>query len=493
MSDHDVLVLGGGSGSQVAVAAAQAGYDAAVVEPGPLGGACITRGCVPSKALISRADRCRTIRTASDYGIEASVDDVDVSGIVESVRDLVYAKADRQAETLDSMDGLTRYEARGRFVDDGEVELEGGERDGERIAGDQVVIAVGGRPVMPSIDGIDEGVRTSEDAGVLTSDDALFLDERPDRLAIVGGGYISVELSHYFEAIGTEVSIVGRSDLLVPREATAASEAVTDALGRRCDVYTGYEATEVRERGAERMLTAEATDGSGDDVTLRVDQVLVAAGRRPNTDDLGLESTAVSLDDDGHVSVDETLATDAAGVWALGDVLAEFPFKHVADREAEVVATNVLTALDDGDGRDDRPETIDRSALPHAIFTEPRVASVGATASELDDEDADYERERVSADVAPLGRIDAAPEAFVEVLADPADGTILGCHVVGPEAPTLIQEVVTTMTIGEGTVDEVVDTVHVHPARSEVILGAFDQLSERTVSTAPDWRDVDEA
>ena len=523
MDEYDVVVLGGGSGSHVASAAAAEGYEAAVLEPGPLGGACITRGCVPSKALIHRADVCREIRRADRFGIDAELTGVDFGAITDAVHETVFEKADRAAEGLREAERVTLYEAAGRFVDDREVELDGGESDGERIRGEQVVVAVGGRPIVPPIGGI-------EDVDYLTSDDALFLDERPDRLAIVGGGYIGAELAHFFDGVGADVSIVGRSDVLVPGEAAAASEAVTRALGSRCDVYTSHEASEVRAEAGEVVVVAEgggdddgdgATDGGDDDgdgaggeedgdgagderdneVEIRADELLLATGRRPNTDELGLEETAVETDDRDRVVTDERLETDVDGVWALGDVLPEFPFKHVADREAEVVAANVLAALegDDGEAADEESggrdgptgdrETVDRSALPHAIFTDPRVASVGATAAELDENDVEYERVRVDYAAAPLGLILDEDEAFVEVLADP-DGEILGCHVVGPEATTLIHEAVVAMNRGSGTVDDVAETVHVHPALNEVVLAAFDELSDRRFSTAPDWRDV---
>ena len=513
MESYDVVVLGGGSGSQVATAAAGEGYEAAVLEPGPLGGACITRGCVPSKALIHRADLIEEIRRADRFGIDAAVHDVAYAEITSSIHDMVYEKADRQAESLQEADRVTLYESAGRFVDEREIELEGGDADGDRIRGDQVVIAVGGRPTIPPIDGLDE-------VDYLTSDDALYLDERPDELVIVGGGYIAAELGHFFAAVGADVSIVGRSDQLVPRENADAANAVTRALGRRCEVCTGHEVEAVESDDGSVVVTATTVDervggvpadADDDRVEITADELLLATGRRPNTDELGLDETDVETDDAGHVLTDDRLATDAAGIWALGDVLAAQPYKHVADHEAEIVAANVLGTLDhegpsngEAPGDADAPgggdasadgessgngESIDRSAIPHAIFTKPRVASVGYTAAELDEEGVDYDTASVPYEVAPLGLILDAEEAFVTVQAA-SDGEILGCHVVGPQAETLIHEVVIAMRHGTGTLADVAETVHVHPALNEVLLAAFDELSDRSFSTAPDWRDV---
>ncbi|QCS44107.1 dihydrolipoyl dehydrogenase [Natrinema versiforme] len=485
MDAYDIVVLGGGSGSQVATAAADRGLEAAVVEPGPLGGACITRGCVPSKALIHRADIMEEVRGAETFGIPAELHDHEYGEITASIHDTVYEKAEHQESSLQDSENVTLYRGEGRFVDDRTIEIDAadGERGDDRIRGDAVVIAVGGRPMVPPIDGL-------EDVDFLTSDDALFLEERPDELAIVGGGYIGAELGYFFGALGTDVSIVGRSDRLVPREDVDVSAAVTESLEAYCDVYTGYEAAAVAESDDAVVVTAEPSDGdsdgdTGDDgnggetVELTADELLLATGRRPNTDTLDLEAAGVESDDKGYVETDETLATTADGVWALGDVLGEQPYKHAADYEAKTVAANVL---------DDAGRTVDYEAVPHAIFTDPRVASVGRTEGGLEDEGRDYDAVTVPYETAPMGMILEADEGFVKAIAAP-DGEILGCHIVGPQAATLLHEVVVAMD-GGGTVDDVAEPVHVHPALNEVVYAAFDDLSDAAYSTAPDWRDI---
>ncbi|WP_276255192.1 dihydrolipoyl dehydrogenase [Halomontanus rarus] len=493
MEAFDIVVLGGGSGSQVAMAAANEGLEAAVLEPGPLGGACITRGCVPSKALLHRADVCEEIRRAERFGVDAEIRDLDFGAITDAVHDTVYEKADRQRESLEANENVALYEAAGRFVDDQTIALGdgGGEFDGDadRIRGETVVIAVGTSPLVPPIDGL-------EDVAYLTSDDALYLDERPDDLVIVGGGYIGAELGYFFGAVGTDVSIVGRSETLVKREDDAVSDAVTESLANRCDLYTGFEASSVAERGGSVVVEIERSDGNedgdGDEgetdggdatpTTLEADELLVATGREPNTADLGLENAGVETDDGGYVDVDEFLKTSAENVWALGDVIGDQPFKHVADYEARCVTVNVL---------EETQQTVDYGAMPHAIFTSPQVASVGRTEAELAEEGLEYDAATVGYDAAPMGLILDADEAFVKVLAAP-DGEILGCHVVGPQASTMIHEVVLAMQRCSGTVDDVADTVHVHPALNEAVLAAFDEVSDRPYSTAPDWRDTAE-
>ncbi|SEQ85009.1 dihydrolipoyl dehydrogenase [Natrinema salaciae] len=484
MDEYDIVVLGGGSGSLVATAAAETGLEAAVVEPGPLGGACITRGCVPSKALIHRADVVTDVRNAEAFDVDARLEGVEYGEITAAIHDTVYEKADNQASNLRDSEGVSLYRGDGRFVDDRTLEIEPvDESEDERAAkirGETVVVAVGGRPTVPPIDGLD-------DVAYLTSDDALFLAERPDELVIVGGGYIGAELGYFFAAVGTEVSIVGRSDRLVPREDDDVSAVVTESLANYCDVYTGYEAAEVGTDGDAVVVTAEPSgdDGdagneSGDAVELAADELLLAAGRRPNTDTLGVEATGVETDDRGYVETDQFLKTSADGVWALGDVVEDQPYKHAADYEARVVAENVL---------EESQRAVDYEAMPHAIFTEPQVASVGRTEGELADDGRDYETETVPYDAAPMGMILEADDGFVKAIAGP-DGEILGCHVVGPQASSLIHEVVVAMDSGGGTVDDVAGSVHVHPALNEVVYAAFDELADTDYSTAPDWRDV---
>ncbi|MDF9747625.1 dihydrolipoyl dehydrogenase [Natrinema salsiterrestre] len=482
MEEYDIVVLGGGSGSQVATAAAKRGLEAAVVEPGSLGGACITRGCVPSKALIHRADVVEDVRGAAEFGVAARVEDVDYDEITTSIHDTVYEKAGNQESGLQDSEHITLYRGEGRFVDDRTIEVVPTDEsaDARDIGAETVVIAVGGRPMVPPIEGL-------EDVEFLTSDDALFLEDRPDELVIVGGGYIGTELGYFFGALGTEVSIVGRSDRLVPREDDDVSAVVTESMETYCDVYTGHEAAAVSRGDENVVVTAEPSDGDGGDgdgdgdaVELTADELLLATGRRPNTDTLALEETAIEADETGYVETDERLETTVDGVWALGDVLGEQPFKHAADYEARVVTGNVL---------DDAQQAVDYEAMPHAIFTEPRVASVGRTEGELAEEGRDYQTATVPYDAAPLGMILEADDGFVKAIAGP-DGEILGCHVVGPQAATLIHEVVVAMDSGDGTVEAVAEPVHVHPALNEVVYAAFDELSDTAYSTAPDWRDV---
>jgi len=463
MDEFDFLVIGSGSGLEVANVAANQGESVAVVEKGRLGGTCLNRGCIPSKQLLYHADVLETVEDVGEFGIEATVDDVAFADIVREVTDDVHGDAAAIRRGLRSSDSHTLYEGEAGFVDDHAVELSGGEDDGARVRADTVLVAAGTRPAVPPIDGI-------EDVDYLTSTDALQLESPPDRLVVVGGGYIAAELGHFFGTFGSDVSIVGRRPNLLPSADGAVAEAFTERYADRFDVHTGFEATGVSESGGELTVTGReyeyGPDGGlvedGETVTATGDELLVAAGRRPNTDTLALENTGVETDDRGFVETDEYLRTDADGVWALGDIVGEYLLKHSANHEARAVARNIYGP---------EPEPVDYSAMPFAVFASPEVAGVGATESALRETDREYATNTYPFEDTARGDAMHA-EGFVKAIVG-LDGEILGCHVVGPDASTLVQEVVVAMKSGSGTVRDIRESIHIHPALPEVVQRAF--------------------
>ncbi|ELZ33191.1 dihydrolipoyl dehydrogenase [Halorubrum tebenquichense] len=470
MQEFDFLVIGSGSGLDVANAMAGRGNSVAVVEEGRLGGTCLNRGCIPSKQLLYHADVLETVERAGEFEIDAEVRDVDFAEIVRKVTDDVAGSSESIRRGLESSDAHDLFSGTGQFVDDRTVEIVDGDDEGATLRADTVLVATGTRPSIPPIDGVD-------DVDYLTSTEALRLETAPDHLVIVGGGYIAAELGHFFETFGSDVTIVGRREHLLPEADAEVGEAVTDRYADRLDVYTGYEAVAVREAGDEVTVEARPypeadsvraggeTIGAPEDaeeVTVTGDELLVAAGRRPNTDMLNLDATGVETDERGFVETDEYLRTDAEGVWALGDVVGEYLLKHSANHEAKAVVRNLLG---------DEPEPVDYSAMPFAVFGSPEVAGVGAREQDLRETDREYATNTYAYDETARGSAMHA-DGFVKVLID-LDGEILGCHVVGPEASNLIEEVVVAMTAGSGTVADIREAVHIHPALSEVVDRAF--------------------
>jgi dihydrolipoamide dehydrogenase len=470
MEEFDFLVIGSGSGLDVANAAVNRGQSVAVVEKGPLGGTCLNRGCIPSKMLLYHAEVLETVERAEEIGVDVAVDDVDFAEIVREVNEEVSEDAASIRRGLRSSDRHDLYEGTARFVEDRTVEVSGGADDGAHLAAERVLIAAGTRPAVPPIDGI-------EDVDYLTSTEALRLEEPPEHLLVVGGGYIAAELGGFFGTFGSDVTIVGRRPQLLPEADEAVASWFTDGYAERFDVRTGYEAVSVAESGdrvtvearpfpeAETVRTA-AGDLVGPEEADRIevsgDALLLAAGRVPNSDTLNLEATGVETDDRGFLETDEYLRTTADGVWALGDIVGEYLLKHSANHEARAVARNLFA---------EEMEPVDYTAMPFAVFASPEVAGVGAREGDLRAADAEYAtRTYAYEDTARGGAMKT--EGLVKVLVD-LEGEILGCHIVGPEASNLIQEVVVAMKAGSGTVRDIRESVHIHPALSEVVQRAF--------------------
>ena len=461
MEEVDFLVIGSGSGLDVANAAVNQGDSVAIVEKGPLGGTCLNRGCIPSKMLLYHAEVLETVERASEFHIDAEVNDVAFSDIVQEVNEEVAADADSIRRGLRSSSKHDLYEGEGRFVDDRTVEIGGGEDDGTRIRAERILIAAGTRPSIPDIDGIGT-------VDYLTSTEALQLETPPEHLIIVGGGYIAAELGHFLGTFGSEVTIIGRRPNLLPDADEEVAEAFTERYADRFTVRTGHAATTVSK--ADGSVTLEARpyeygpDGGveGEPTTVTGDELLVAAGRRPNTDTLNLDATGVETDARGFVETDEHLQTDAEGVWALGDIVGEYLLKHSANHEASAVVRNIYGA---------ELEPVDYTAMPWAVFASPEGAGVGATEADLQASGEEYATRTYRYDQTARGSAMKA-DGFLKALIS-LDGEILGCHIIGPEASNLIQEVVVAMKVGSGRVQDIRQSVHIHPALSEVIQRGF--------------------
>jgi dihydrolipoamide dehydrogenase len=454
MAHHEVLVVGGGTGNNVAAAAADAGLDTALVEKGSLGGTCLNRGCNPSKMLIQAATAATHVREADRFFLDATLEDVDYGAIVDDMDATLSGLAEGMEERYRDKAHLTLYRDDAAFVDDRTVEV-----GGETVSAEKVVVAAGSRPLVPPIDGLDE-------VDYMTSTDALYRREQPDSLVILGGGYIAVELGYFFESLGTDVTVVEMMDTLVPREDPDVAAAFTDLARRRHEVYTGHRATAVESDGAAVTVHAEREDGR--EIAATGEELLVALGRRPNTDTLDVEAAGIETDDHGFVVTNDRLETSAESVWAQGDIADNAMFKHSGDYETQVTIDNAVH------GRD---READFTAMPHAIFTEPQMAGVGETEAELRDAGQEYVVGRQDLPATPMGRAKKLDAGFVKVLAAP-DGEILGCHMLGYEASTMVHEVVVAMRAGSGQVTDITDTIHAHPTLNKAVEYAFQDVQE---------------
>ena len=452
MKEFDVIVIGSGSGLDVASAYTSRGKQVAVVESGRLGGTCLNRGCIPSKMLIHHADVVEEIEESEEFHIESEINNIDFSAITSEVNEKVREESEGIEKGLQSSENHTLYREEARFID--EKVLRVGDK---KITADKIVIAAGSRPMVPPIEGLDE-------VDFLTSKEALKLDECPDEIVMIGGGYISLELAHFYHRMGAEVTIIEMSDKLLQREDKDIADKFTELAQDKYNVYTEFGANEVAEEAGEKVVYAEDQDGIEHRFT--GDEVLVATGRVPNTDKLEVEEAGLETGENGFLQVDEYLETNVDGVYALGDIAGNYMFKHSANLEAEHVFKNSYAGNE---------YPIDYTAMPHAVFTSPQIAGVGKTEQELEEKDEKFVAAAYNYSETGMGMALKEKDGFVKVIAAP-DGEILGCHIIGPEASTLIHEVLVAMKSGNKNIKDIKDTVHIHPALSEVISRAFQQM-----------------
>ena len=452
MKEFDVIVIGSGSGLDVASAYTSREKQVAVVESGRLGGTCLNRGCIPSKMLIHHADVAEEIEESEEFHIESEINNIDFSAITSEVNEKVREESEGIEKGLQSSENHTLYREEARFID--EKVLRVGDK---KITADKILITAGSRPMVPPIEGLDE-------VDFLTSKEALKLDECPDEIVMIGGGYISLELAHFYHRMGAEVTIIEMSDKLLQREDKDIADKFTELAQDKYNVYTEFGANEVAEEAGEKVVYAEDQDGIEHRFT--GDEVLVATGRVPNTDKLEVEEAGLETGENGFLQVDEYLETNVDGVYALGDIAGNYMFKHSANLEAEHVFKNSYAGNE---------YPIDYTAMPHAVFTSPQIAGVGKTEQELEEKDEKFVAAAYNYSETGMGMALKEKDGFVKVIAAP-DGEILGCHIIGPEASTLIHEVLVAMKSGNKNIKDIKDTVHIHPALSEVVSRAFQQM-----------------
>ena len=445
MDTFDLIIVGSGSGN--AIPEYLADWKIAVVERGTFGGTCLNVGCIPSKMFVLPADVAEMARHGDRLGVASRVDGVDWPAI----RDRVFGRIDPIAA------GGRSYRATGSP----NIELIAGTArftgartfnvDGRSITAAQVVLAAGARPFIPDIEGLDS-------VPYHTSDSVMRLEALPGRLGIIGGGYIAVELGHVFQAYGSQVTMFTRSKGMLSVEDGEIARRFTEVFSRRVDHRAGQLPDRVEARGDTIALT---TGGE----TVIVDQLLVATGRQPNSDLLDVAAGGIPVTDSGQVVVDETMATLVPGVWALGDVANSFQLKHLANAEAKVAFWNLA--------HPDDPRQVDYRAVPHAIFSYPQIAGVGLTEERASAAGLDFVVGRRDYGGTAYGWALEDGESFAKVLIDRNDRQILGAHIIGPQAASLIQPLIQAMQFRQSADRLAQDVFYIHPALTEVVENAL--------------------
>jgi mycothione reductase len=455
MEKYDLIVIGSGAGMNVASKAVQSGMRVALVEHGLLGGTCLNTGCIPSKILLYPADVIRELQAASRIGVFASVSKVDFPLIMRRMRSFVKVDREQMEEGVSMVERLTWYRDVGEFV--GEYQLRVGK---ETITAPKVVIASGARALVPPIEGLEE-------TGYLDHVSVLDLESLPESLIVIGGGYIACEYGHFFSALGTRVTILEMMPRLLLGEDPEISEVVRRVFSRHAEVHTNHRVEKVERRGGLKVVTAVDTE-SGEGREFAADEVMLAAGVRSNADLLKPEKTGVETDEGGWIRVNPYLETSKPGIWALGDATGRFMFRHTANYEAEIVSVNALSG---------HRHEVDYHAVPHAVYGFPQVGAVGLTEARAKEVGYEILVGRASYMDVSKGYAMGEEDGLVKVVVEQGSGKILGCHIVGPHAAILVQQIVYLMNAGEQDYIPLADSQVIHPALSEVVINAFGNMA----------------
>ncbi|VVB65128.1 Dihydrolipoyl dehydrogenase [uncultured archaeon] len=460
IEEYDVIVIGSGSGKVIVSRAISEGLKVALVDHGPIGGTCLNNGCIPSKMLIYPADVIRTTQDAKKVGIDVIITKIDFQKIMSRMRSVVEMSRNEMEVYIRSTENLTLYKQTAEFIGDYTIKVAD-----ETITAPKIAIASGSRELVPPIPGLKK-------AGYLDNITLVNLEKLPESLIIIGAGYIGCEYGHFFSSMGTNVTILGRSPTVLATEDPEIRKIVNETLSRDLNLLTNHEAVKVELDGGRKVVSAR--NRLDDKVyQFEAEEIMVASGRRPNSDLLKFERTGVETDQRGWIKVNKYLETTKPRIWALGDATGKHMFRHTANYEADIVSNNMFD--------DDKKEN-DEHAFPHAVFTHPQVAGVGLKEAEALASGHKILVGRARYAEVPKGIAMADDDGFAKVIVEEDTGMILGCSVVGSGAPELVQQVVYLMNTDTQDLRPMIKSQVIHPTISEVMVKAFANLEHPVFS-----------
>jgi len=452
MKKSQLVVLGHGAAAfAAAIKANDLGVKTVMIggnaTPGTvIGGTCVNVGCLPSKNLITVANAFHHAANNSFEGIKYDKGSLNFRKVIEQKNKLVRKfRKEKYADLIESLENVTYIEGKGKFVSKNAVEI-----NGKKIDGDKFIVAVGARSNVIPVKGL-EGI------DYLTNEEALDLKELPESLCVIGGRALGLEFAQMYAHFGTKVTVLQRSEKIIPEEEPEISDLLKRYLGEEgIGIYTGMNINGVRKSSSKKIVNFSV---KGKTKEIEVDHILFATGRRPNTDGMNMEKAGVKLDNKGFIEVNNEMQTSAKHVWAAGDVIGEPMLETIAAKEGAVAVENAFTKS---------KKKINFNEVPRAVFTYPEVASVGLTDAQAIGNSIRCRCGVIPFSYVPKSHIIGDTRGVIKIVADTKTKRIVGVHILAPHAADLIHEGTLAVKF-RLTVDDIIDTVHVFPTLSEAI------------------------
>ncbi len=442
-TSYDLIILGGGATAFAsALKAAEIDAKVVMIERGVIGGTCVNVGCIPSKNLLGIGELIHDCLNKKLDGQSFQSMKFDFRKIIQDKDDLVQKlRNQKYADVLKSMPNTEFIVGNAKFRSRNEIDV-----NGKILKAKNILIATGSSAAVPPIKGIDK-------VDYLTNIEALSLEEKPDSMIIIGGRALGLEFAQMYSRLGTKITLLQRSDRIIPEEEPEISDAMRSYLEEEgIEIHTGVKIQSVRNDGEEKVVLASGLE-------FRAEKLLMATGRRPNTADLALENAGVLTSESGAVVVDDEMRTNVQNIFAAGDVIGEPMLETVAAKEGSIASSNALFGTH---------KKIDLSAVPHAVFTSPQVASVGMTEKESTEKYGSCScKTLLMADV-PKAAVVNRTKGLIKMVVEPKTQRIIGVHILSDLAADIIHEAVLAVK-HRLTVDDIIDTVHVFPTMSESI------------------------
>lgn len=455
MSKFDVAIIGSGPGGYVAaIRCAQLGFKTAIIEKyNSLGGTCLNVGCIPSKALLDSSEHYHNaVSTFEEHGIDISKPKVNFGQMIKRKAGVVEQTV-AGIEFLMKKNKIEVIQGHGSFVSSTKIKVEG-DKETREIEADKIIIATGSKPAsLPNI-AIDKD-------RIITSTEALSLKDLPKSMVVIGGGVIGLELGSVYARLGTEVTVVEYAKSILPTmDGTMGKELAKSLKKLGVKVLTGHQVTGATNKGKSVVVTAK--DKKGEDISFDADYCLVAIGRKPYTDKLGLENVGIKTDDRGRIETNDHLQTNVPNIYAIGDVVKGAMLAHKAEEEGVFVA-EVMAGQ--------KPH-MDYNLIPGVVYTWPEVASVGKTEEQLKEAGVNYKSGSFSFKASGRARASMDTDGLIKVLADSETDEILGVHMVGPRAADMIAEAVVAMEF-RASAEDIGRICHAHPTFTEALKEVF--------------------